>query len=80
MPATLRAYRARTWTIALAMVLTIVGITVIALIDERASARDLVGLVASLPVAPFVWAAARWLWRRLRAPPHILPPPPLTGP
>jgi len=39
MPATLRAYRARTWTIALAMVLTIVGITVIALIDERASAR-----------------------------------------
>jgi len=37
MAATLRAYRAR--TLALAMVLTIVGITVVALLDERASAR-----------------------------------------
>ena len=39
MAPSLRVPRARTWTIPLAMLLTIVGITVIALLDEQASAR-----------------------------------------
>ncbi len=39
MAATIRAPQARTWTLALAMLLTIVGITGIALFDERTSAR-----------------------------------------
>ncbi len=38
MPRTPRAQQARTWSLALAMVLTIVGVTVIGVLDERASA------------------------------------------
>ena len=43
------------------------GDRVLRFLDERATALDLAGLVATLPLGPFVWAAARWLWRRLRA-------------
>jgi lycopene beta-cyclase len=36
-------------------------------LDERATWWDLVCIVSTLPMGPFIGAAARWLWRRLRA-------------
>jgi lycopene beta-cyclase len=40
---------------------------VLRFLDERAAPGDLVAFMATLPIGPLVWAALRWLWRRLRA-------------
>lgn len=46
---------------------------VLRFLDERASFSDLVRLVASLPAAPFLRAAARWFCRRVGLPvPRLL--------
>jgi lycopene beta-cyclase len=53
------------------------GDRILRFLDERASAGDLLKIVLSLPVLPFLVAALRWLLRRagLLRPTRALPPP-----